>query len=89
LAQELSDGNPKLRKKMSEYFDFWALELGRYLESARKREYFKKEFKPRESAQSILSLYEGAILFCKASKNPGALQNAGRMAGAYLRAYRP
>lgn len=88
LAQELSDHNEKLRAKISEYFQFWALQLSESLESAQMCGYFSPRLKPRESAEALLSLLEGALLFCKASKRISALENAGKMAVDYLEAYR-
>jgi len=88
LAQELSDYNERFRAKISEHLQFWSGQLAGLLERARIKGYFKKEFKTSESAEAILSLLEGAILFSKASKRVSALENAEKMAVRYLQIYK-
>jgi hypothetical protein len=40
------------------------------------------------AAEAILSLLEGALLFCKASKSPEPVESAKHLAVAYLEAAR-
>ena len=84
LAQEISDHNEKLRSKISDYFRFWVDRLTAFLEHWRVQGYFKKDLNPEESAEAIISLFEGAMLCSKATKETTALENARKMAKAYL-----
>ncbi len=88
LAQELSDHNERLRRKISETFGFWRQELAAFLARARERGRFKPSLRPEEAAQALLSLFEGAMLLSKANKQIGPLEDAERMAAAYLEGYR-
>ncbi len=88
LAQEMSDQNETLRVKISDYFDFWTLQLASFLERAKAQRIFKKEMDPKESAQAILALLEGATLFSKAHKKVHPFRNARKMAVAYLEGLR-
>jgi len=84
VAQEISDHNEKLRSKVSDYFRFWVDRLTAFLDRWRGEGYFRKDLNPEESAQAIIALFEGAMLCAKVSKEIGALENAGKMARAYL-----
>ncbi len=88
FAQEMSDHNEKIRKKIEQYFDFWLEQMADVLERGKDKGFFRKELKPRESAGAILALLEGALMFSKTRKNVTALQSAGRMASEYLENYR-
>ncbi|MBI4423574.1 MAG: TetR/AcrR family transcriptional regulator [Elusimicrobia bacterium] len=88
LAQELSDHFEKMRVKVSSHLKDWTAQLAGSLEKARVRGYFRKDMKCRESAEAILSLFEGATLFCKANKEVKPLENAREMAVSYLKGYK-
>lgn len=88
LAQELSDNYEKMRLRISGHLKDWTGQLAASLEKARARGYFKKEMKCRESAEAILSLFEGATMFCKANKETKPIENAKDMAVSYLKAYK-
>ncbi|MBI3550994.1 MAG: TetR/AcrR family transcriptional regulator [Elusimicrobia bacterium] len=86
VAQELSDENEKMRRKISDYLDFWTGELRLFLERHKAAGYFKKSMNSAQTARALVSLLEGATLMCKAAKSPEALKNAGAMAGTCLKA---
>jgi TetR/AcrR family transcriptional repressor of nem operon len=88
LALELSDQYERIRQRISAYLREWTGELAGCLEKSKADGYFRKDLKPRQSAQAILSLFEGATLFCKANKDVDALENARAMAVTYLRGYK-
>jgi len=88
LAQEASDGNERIRKKVAEHLQAWTTELAAFLERWRRDGYFREGFPPQAAAQAILSLLEGALLFSKASKSPEPVESAKRLAVAYLEATR-
>ena len=88
LAQEAADGNEPIRQKVAEHLDAWTAELAAFFERWRRTGYFREDFQPQVAAQAILSLLEGALLFCKASKSPEPVDSAKHLAVAYLEAIR-
>jgi len=88
LAQEVADGNEPIRQKVAEHLDAWTLELAAFFERWRRTGYFREDFQPHVAAQAILSLLEGALLFCKASKSPAPVESAKHLAVSYLEAIR-
>ena len=88
LASELSDHFEKMRLRVSGHIKEWTGQLAGALEKARQRGYFRKDMKPQESAEAILSLFEGATLISKANKETKPMENAKDMAVSYLKAYK-
>ncbi|MBI3549431.1 MAG: TetR family transcriptional regulator C-terminal domain-containing protein [Elusimicrobia bacterium] len=88
LAQELSDHYEKIRLRVSAHLKDWTNLLAGALERGRAKGYFRKEMKCCESAEAILSLFEGATLVSKANKETQPLDNARKMAVRYLKAYK-
>lgn len=88
LALELSDQYEKIRQRISAYLQEWTGKLTARLEQARDEGYFRKDLRPRQSAEAILSLFEGATLFCKANKEIQPAQSARDMAVIYLRGFK-
>ena len=88
LAQEAADANEPIRQKVAEHLDAWTLELAAFFERWRRTGYFREDFQPQVAAQAILSLLEGALLFCKASKSPAPVESAKHLAVSYLEAIR-
>jgi AcrR family transcriptional regulator len=88
LAQETADGNETIRQKVAEHLHAWTTELAAFFERWRQAGYFREDFQPQVTAQAILSLLEGALLFCKASKSPEPVDSAKQLAVAYLEAIR-
>jgi TetR/AcrR family transcriptional regulator, transcriptional repressor for nem operon len=88
LAQETADGNETIRQKVAEHLQAWTTALAAFLDRWRQAGYFREDFQPHVAAQAILSLLEGALLFCKASKSPEPVASAKHLAVAYLEAVR-
>ncbi len=88
MAQELSDHNETIRQKIANHLQVWTDQLSGFLESWKSRGYFRRDFNSRQAAQSILSLFEGATLFCKATRQTSALDHAKICAVAYLSVYK-
>lgn len=88
LAQELSDHNEPIRLRLAEYLRFWAGQLAASLDRARAGGYFRRGFRSDVAAEAILSLFEGAVLYSKASREPRAVLSAKRLATRYLEACR-
>jgi TetR/AcrR family transcriptional regulator, transcriptional repressor for nem operon len=88
LAQEASDHNETIRVKVSEFLRYWTEELAGFLDRGRASGYFRPELEPRTAAEAILALFEGALLFSKASRRADPVESSKRMAVAYLEGFR-
>jgi TetR/AcrR family transcriptional repressor of nem operon len=84
LATEASDHRESIRLQVAKLLRFWAAEVARLLERGRASGYFRRDLAPASCAEAILSLFEGSLLFAKASRQPGAIRSAREMAVAYL-----
>lgn len=89
VAQEASDHNETIRIKVSEFLRYWTDQLAGFLDRGRASGYFRPELEPRTAAEAILALFEGALLFSKASRRPDPVESSKRMAVAYLEGFRP
>lgn len=88
LALEASDHSESVRTRVATLLRFWVAEVAGLLERGRASGFFRRDLKPARCAEAILSLFEGALLFSKASRQPAAIESAGEMAVGYLQAFR-
>jgi len=88
LAQEASDHNEAIRVRVSEFLHYWTEQLASFLERGRASGYFRPELESRTAAEAILALFEGALLFSKASRRADPVESSKRMAVAYLQGFR-
>ncbi len=88
LALEASDRNERIRARVAELLQAWTRALAAFLDRWRAAGHFRDGFDPHATAQAVLSLLEGALLFSKASKSPEPVESAKRMAVSYLEAAR-
>jgi hypothetical protein len=77
-----------VRVRVAQLLRFWVAEVTRLLERGRASGYFRRELNPRPAAEAILSLFEGSLLFSKASRKPAAIESARDLAISYLQAFR-
>jgi AcrR family transcriptional regulator len=84
MAQELSDFNENLRHKVANHMHLWQQRLADYLERWRSKGYFKPGFDTSVASQGILSLFEGAMLVCKVTRNTEALNSSKNVALSYF-----
>lgn len=89
LAQELSDQSERIRRRVAEHLELWAIALAAALEEAREDGYFCRSFKPRAAADAIIAAYEGAMMLCKARRETKPLQNARVVVVTYLKTQKP
>jgi TetR/AcrR family transcriptional repressor of nem operon len=88
IALEVSDQSEPMRAKVAGHLRYWAEQVACALERAREAGYFRPEFKAEIAAEAILSLFEGALLYSKASRQARAVQSAKQLATGYLEACR-
>ncbi len=84
MAQELSDYNENLRHKVASYMHLWSQRLADYLDRWRTKGFFEASFSPSEAALGILSLFEGAMLLAKSTRNVEVLAHSKQLALRYL-----
>ena len=88
LALEASDHRESVRVRVAQLLRYWVAEVARLLDRGRSAGYFRRDLKPEPAAEAILSLFEGSLLYSKASRKPAAIDSARDMAIAYLEAFR-
>jgi TetR/AcrR family transcriptional regulator, transcriptional repressor for nem operon len=88
VAQEASDHNEKIRLHVSGSLRYWTEQLAFFLDRARASGYFRPDLEPKQAAEAILALFEGSLLFSKASRRPDPVESSKRMAVAYLEGFR-
>jgi TetR/AcrR family transcriptional regulator, transcriptional repressor for nem operon len=88
VAQELSDQSERIRRKVAEHLDGWTGQVAEYLARCKEKGFFDAGFEPEAGARAVLSLFEGALLFAKATRRPETIENAKKMAVGYLRAHK-
>lgn len=80
MGQEIDEGNAALRRELSACLGRWREDVAAYLDSWRKRGYFRAGFKAAETADAVLALYEGGLLLAKVTGDAAAADNARRAA---------
>jgi TetR/AcrR family transcriptional repressor of nem operon len=88
LAQEASDHRESVRTRVATLLRFWVAEVAALLDRGRASGFFRRDLQAGPAAEAILSLFEGALLFSKASRQPGAIDSARAMATGYLQGFR-
>jgi TetR/AcrR family transcriptional repressor of nem operon len=84
MSSEIDERNAEMRRRLSGCLGEWRQELSRYLGGWKKRGYFKASFKPEETADGVLSLYEGSLLLAAATDDAGVVDHARRVAAVVL-----
>jgi TetR/AcrR family transcriptional repressor of nem operon len=84
LAQELSDHSERIRRQVAKHLEAWQAQLAAYFASLKDSGWFARSFDPEAGAQAVLALFEGALLFAKATRRTETIDNAKKMAIRYL-----
>ena len=69
LAQEMGDQNPNIRKKLDRVFEDMKLEMADQLEQAREQGEVSGALDPVETAEFIISAWEGALMRMKVCRS--------------------
>ena len=80
MGQEIDESNTALRRQLSVCLAQWRMDVAAYLDSWKKRGYFRPGFKAEETADGVLALYEGGLLISKVVQDGAAIENARRAA---------
>lgn len=88
IALEMADLSEVFRERASAFFREWSERLARCLARARAEGYFAPTLEPRAAADSIISLYEGAVMLARTRRDATVFDRVGRMARAMLEQHR-
>ena len=80
IALEMSDLNPRFRERAAAFFEEWTVRLAGLLERPGR----PPARPPRETAEAVLSLYEGAVMLSRARRDPEVFDRVGRAALALV-----
>jgi len=84
IALEMSDINENFRKKVSQFFNEWVEGMTECFSRAKRAGFFKETLKPQAAAETILSLYEGAIMLARTRRDATIFLRVGQMAKSLL-----
>ena len=88
MALEMSDLNEEFRKRAGKFFQDWTEGMARCLTRAREAGLFGPTLDPRSTAETILSMYEGAIMLARTHRDAGVLGRVGKIARGILEQHR-
>lgn len=88
IAGEMTDASEAFRKRIGAFFGEWVKGMAARFERAKKEGFFKPTLDSTASAEAILSLYEGAILLARTSRDPSIFTRVGPVARAILEPYK-
>jgi TetR/AcrR family transcriptional repressor of nem operon len=88
MGQELDERNAAMRRKLETCLGAWRADVAAFLEAWRQKGYFRPGFKPAETADGILALYEGCLLLAKVSGDAAPIDSARRSAATLLSAWK-
>ncbi|MBI3299781.1 MAG: TetR family transcriptional regulator C-terminal domain-containing protein [Elusimicrobia bacterium] len=88
VAAEMSDVSEAFRERVSVFFEEWTGRLETALRRGKERALFKPALRPRAAAESVLALYQGALILARAHRDPDVLRRAGTQAAALIEAHR-
>ena len=88
IALEMSDLDETFRLKVAGFFDEWAEGLRACLERCKSKGYFKKELDARATAESIVAMYEGAMMLARSRRDATVFKRVGQTARTLLVQYK-
>lgn len=88
IALEMSDLDEVFRKKVAAFFDEWADGLAACLERCKSKGYFRKELDARATAESLVALYEGAMMLARSRRDATVFGRVGKVAKQILVQYK-
>lgn len=88
MALEMSDDNERFRARVSRFFEEWTARIEDLLRRRQGRGLLDAALDPRGCAESILSLYEGAVMLARARRDPAVFGRVGRVAADLVEFHR-
>ncbi len=88
LAQEMSPLNDEFRKRLNDIFEYWRVNLAKFISAGQKRGDIRNSVKPSETAGFIVAAIEGIISTYKSSEKVDNYPKMGRQLVQYLESLR-
>ncbi len=79
IALEMSDLDETFRLRVAGFFDAWADSLSACLERCKSSGYFTPALDARASAESVVALYEGAIMLARSRRDATVFGRVGKI----------
>lgn len=84
IALETADANERFREKTAEFFQAWAQSMTECLQRAKDCGMLDESLDAKASAEAVISLYEGAILLARTSRDASVFRRVGKIARSIL-----
>ncbi|NNN04374.1 MAG: TetR/AcrR family transcriptional regulator [Elusimicrobia bacterium] len=84
IALEMSDRDEAFRERVGRFFAEWAASMGKCLERGKAAGYFRDTLDSRAAAESIIALYEGAIMLARCRRDAKIFRRVGDVARSVL-----
>ena len=88
LGLEMSDVNEQFRSRIGEFFALWSRSMAECLEKAQAEGRFDAGLDPVACAESILALYEGAVMLARTRRDATVFARVGKLARAMLETHK-
>jgi TetR/AcrR family transcriptional repressor of nem operon len=88
MAQDIDECAPQMRRSVTGCVEDWRAEIERFLSGWKRRGYFRGGFRPLETADAVLALYEGGLLIAKALGDAAPAEHAERAAVTVIVSWR-
>ena len=84
IALEMSDHDEAFRERVGGFFRDWAANIADCLERSKKAGYFKPTLDSKAAAESIVAMYEGAIMLTRSQRDSKIFKRVGGIARSVL-----
>ncbi|MDE2509648.1 MAG: TetR/AcrR family transcriptional regulator [Elusimicrobia bacterium] len=84
IALEMSDKDEAFRERVGGFFAEWAGSIAKCLERLKKSGYFRPTLDSRAAAESIVAMYEGAIMLTRSQRDAKIFKRVGGIARSVL-----
>ncbi|UPT74701.1 MAG: TetR/AcrR family transcriptional regulator [Elusimicrobiota bacterium] len=88
IALEMSDLDETFRLRVAGFFDEWAAGLSACLERCKSKGYFRNELDAKAVAESIVAMYEGAMMLARSRRDATVFSRVGKTAKQLLVQYK-
>jgi TetR/AcrR family transcriptional repressor of nem operon len=84
MALEMSDSDDAFRERVGRFFAEWASSMAECLERCKSAGYFGSGLDSKAAAESIVAMYEGAIMLTRSQRDAKIFRRVGAMARSLL-----
>ncbi|MDE2039380.1 MAG: TetR family transcriptional regulator C-terminal domain-containing protein [Elusimicrobia bacterium] len=88
IGLEMADVNEHFRKRVGLFFSQWSESLARCLAKAKREGRFDEALDPTACAETLLALYEGAVLLARTRRDAAVFARVGKLARRTLETHK-